>query len=139
MAKLCRVDNTSVNIGIWHLIMTCPQKNSACYFMGCPCHFIDNIAGHALDGLQRATGFDVEDMCVDVYYWFDKSTKHKGILQDFCTFFDSEYREAVRYVSVYWLRQCVRTFQKQISKILAGLERQCPKFLEATKKSTIPD
>lgn len=42
---------------------TCPQKNPACYFMGRPCHFINNIAGHALDGLQRATGFDVEDVC----------------------------------------------------------------------------
>ena len=39
-----------------------------------------NIAGHASEALQRAAGFDVEDLCVDVIYWFDKSTKRKGIL-----------------------------------------------------------
>ena len=58
------VDNTSVNISIWHSIMThVLQKNPACYFMGCPCHLIDNIAGRASDGLQRATGYNVEDVC----------------------------------------------------------------------------
>lgn len=38
------VDNTSVNIGIRHSIMTHVQeKNVACYFMGCPCHLVHNI------------------------------------------------------------------------------------------------
>lgn len=98
------VDNTSVNIGIRHSIMTHVQeKNVACYFMGCPCHLVHNIASHASDALQKSTGFDVEDLCVDIYYWFDKSTKRKGILRDFCGFCDSNYREVVRYVSVRWL------------------------------------
>lgn len=98
------VDNTSVNVGIRNSIMTHVQaKNSACYFMGCPCHLIHNIAGHASEALQKSTGFDVEDLCIDVFYWFDKSTKRKGILREFCTFCDSEYREVVRYVSVQWL------------------------------------
>lgn len=98
------VDNTSVNIGIRHSIMThVHQKNAACYFMGCPCHLVHNIAGHASEALQRSAGFDVEDLCVDVFYWFDKSTKRKGILREFCSFCDSDYREIVRYVSVRWL------------------------------------
>lgn len=79
------------------------EKNAACYFMGCLCHLVHNIASHASDALQKSTGFDVEDLCVDIYYWFDKSTKRKGILRDFCGFCDSNYREVVRYVSVRWL------------------------------------
>ena len=79
------------------------QKNAACYFMGCPCHLVHNIAGHASEALQKSTGFDVEDLCVDVFYWFDKSTKRKGILREFCSSCDSDYREVVRYVSVRWL------------------------------------
>ena len=98
------VDNTSVNVGICHSIMThVQQKNAACYFMGCPCHLVHNIAGHASEALQKSTAFDVEDLCVDVFYWFDKSTKRKGILREFCSFCDSDYREVVRYVSVRWL------------------------------------
>ena len=82
------VDNTSVNVGIRHSIMThVQQKNAACYFMGCPCHLVHNIAGHASEALQKSTGFDVEDLCVDVFYWFDKSTKRKGILREFCVVF----------------------------------------------------
>ena len=79
------------------------EKNVACYFMGCPCHLVHNIASHASDALHKSTCFDVEDLCVDIYYWFDKSTKCKGILRDFCGFCDSKYREVVRYVSVRWL------------------------------------
>ena len=37
------VDNTSVNLGKHHSIMTLVhEKNSECYFMGCPCHLVHN-------------------------------------------------------------------------------------------------
>ena len=108
------VDNTSVNIGLRHSIMThVQQKNAECYFMGCPCHLVHNIAGHASEALQKSAGFDVEDLCVDVFYWFDKSTKRKGILREFCSFCDSDYREVVRYVSVRWL-----SLEKAVNRIL---------------------
>ena len=108
------VDNTSVNIGLRHSIMThVQQKNAECYFMGCPCHLVHNIAGHASEALQKPAGFDVEDLCVDVFYWFDKSTKRKGILREFCSFCDSDYREVVRYVSVRWL-----SLEKAVYRIL---------------------
>jgi len=71
--------------------------------MGCPCHLVHNIANHASEALHEQSGVDVEDVCVDVFYWFDKSTKRKGILQEFCDFCDSSYREVIRYVSVRWL------------------------------------
>lgn len=75
----------------------------ATLIMGCPCHLIHNIGSRASEALQLECGFDVEDLCVDIFYWFDKSTKRKGILREFCTFCDSEYHEVVRYVSVRWL------------------------------------
>ena len=53
------------------------------------------------------------DLCVDVFYWFDKSTKRKGILREFCGFCDSDYREVVRYVSVRWL-----SLEKAVYRIL---------------------
>ena len=71
--------------------------------MRCACHLIHNIACHASESLQKSTNFDVEDLCVDVFYWFDKSTKRKGVLKEFCDFCDTSYREVVRYISVRWL------------------------------------
>ena len=71
------------------------------------------IASHASETLQKTTGFDVEDLCVDVFYWFDKSTKRKGILKEFCEFCDSDYREVVRFVSVRWL-----SLESAITRIL---------------------
>ena len=32
------------------------------------------------------SGFDVEDMLVDLFYWFDKSSKRKVELEEFCSF-----------------------------------------------------
>ena len=81
------VDNTSVNVGRRHSIMThVMQQNDACYFMGCPCHLVHNIAGYASEYFRKSSGFDVEDLCVDLYDWFDKSTKRKWILKEFCAF-----------------------------------------------------
>ena len=98
------VDNTSVNVGKHNSIMSrVLQEYRECYFMGCPCHLVHNIACHASECLQKATGLDVEDICIDTFYWFDKSSKRKGVLQEFCTFCDTHYREVVHYVSVRWL------------------------------------
>lgn len=107
------VDNTSVNIGRHHSIKThVLQRVKSCYFMGCPCHLVHNIASHTSAALQTESNVDVEDVCVDVYYWFDKSTKRKGVLQEFCEFCDS-YREVIRYVSVRWL-----SLEQAINRIL---------------------
>ena len=108
------VDNTSVNVGLRHSIMThVQQKNSSVYFMGCPCHLIHNIACHASDSFQNCTKFDVEDLCVDIFYWFDKSTKRKGILMEFCEFCDSTYREIIRFINVRWL-----SLEKAVNRLL---------------------
>jgi len=80
------VDNTSVNLGKKNSIMTrVTEKNPAVFFNGCPCHIVHNIASKASDSYGRVTGFDVDDFCIDVYYWFEKSTKRKQSLSDFCS------------------------------------------------------
>ena len=98
------VDNTSVNLGRRNSIMTrVTQKNPAVFFNGCPCHIFHNIASKAGDMYSRITGFHVEDFCVDVYYWFDKSTKRKQSLEEFCVFCDTAFADMVKHVSTRWL------------------------------------
>ena len=63
------VDNASVNLGRHHSIVTHVQgKNSACYFMGCPCHLVHNIARHTSETCSEISGFNVEDLCIDIFY-----------------------------------------------------------------------
>ena len=49
------VDNTSVNVGIRNSIMTdVKQKVSTCYFMGCPCHLVHNVAKLCCRSISKA-------------------------------------------------------------------------------------
>ena len=47
--------------------------------------------------------FNVEEMVVDLFYWFDKSTKWKASLDSYCSFCDTSYREIMKHVSTRWL------------------------------------
>ena len=89
------------------------EKNSSCYFKGCPCHLVHNMACHASESFHKISGFDIEDLCINAHYWFDKSTKCKGILKEFCEFCASDYRQIIRYVSVRWL-----SLEKAVNRIL---------------------
>lgn len=39
---------------------------------------LHNAAGKGASAFGDVTGFDIEDHCVDLFYWFDKFTKRKG-------------------------------------------------------------
>ena len=79
------------------------KENENVYFVGCLCHMGHNTACKAAEVFQKETGFDVEDMLVDLYYWYDKSTKRKNELCEFCDFCNIEYRQVVKHVSTRWL------------------------------------
>ena len=70
------VDNASVNMGARNSLHTrLQQKNLRAYVSGCPCHILHNTSSKAASALVEVTGFEIEDLAVDVAYWFDKSTK----------------------------------------------------------------
>ena len=115
------VDNRNVNIKRRNSIKTrVHQQNPSV----CPCHMVHNTASKAADAFEGETGFDVEDMLVDLYYWFNKSTKRKSI----------QYREIVKHISVCWLslecavERTLRQYAALKSYFMLSDERQ-PRFL----------
>ena len=98
------VDNTSVNLGKRNSIMTrVLQNNTAVYFTGCPCHIMHNTCMKAAETFTQNTRFDVEDMMIDIFYHFDKSTKRKAELAEYCEFCNVEFRQVLKHVSTRWL------------------------------------
>ena len=53
--------------------------------------------------LLGQTGFDVEDVLVDIHYWFDHTTKRKSTLAQYTEFCDQEYGKILKHVSTRWL------------------------------------
>lgn len=108
------VDNTSVNMGKKNSLMTrVQQQNRSTYFNGCPCHIVHNTSAAAASVFSCTTGFEVDDMMVDLYYWFDYSTKRKNKLVEYADFCDQAYRQIVKHVSMWWL-----SLEKSVTRTL---------------------
>ena len=108
------MDNTSVNMGRHNSIMTRVRStNSSVYSMGCPCHIAHNTASTAAGSFRNETNFDVEDFLVDIYFWFDKSSKIKNLYKEYCSFYNIEYQNIVKHVSTRWL-----SLQRPVERVL---------------------
>ena len=52
---------------------------------------------------MQVSNFNVDDLVVDLFYWFVKSTKRKAGLVEYCTFSDIHYRDIGKHVNTRWL------------------------------------
>ena len=72
------LDNTAVNLGKKNSIMTrVLAKNKNIFINGCPCHIIHKTPNKAAERFSEVPRFHVEDLLVDLFHWFDKSSKRK--------------------------------------------------------------
>ena len=110
------IDNTNSMIGIHNSIASrCKVKNQEIYICGCPCHLANIGASNAHDAFAEALAINVESLLIGIYYWFEKSTKQKGVLAEYMEFCDLEYAKILKHVSTRWLslERCVeRILQK---------------------------
>lgn len=121
------LDNASVNMGRHNGLYThFAKKNPDIYTAGCPCHIIHNTASHASKSFSNITHFCIDDLIVDVYYYFDKSTKRQATLKEFCDFCDQGYREILKYGATRWLSKevCVDRLLKQYPSLKSYFSSQ---------------
>ncbi|KAK1904474.1 Protein FAM200B, partial [Dissostichus eleginoides] len=128
------IDNAPVNTGARNSISARMLKeNGSIYIHGCPCHIIHNTAKHAGQKFMEISGFDPEDLTVDVGYWFKGSTNRKGYLAEFCEFHESEYMEMLLHISVRWLslERCITRILRQygpLTSYFKSLNEKQPRF-----------
>lgn len=84
-----------------------------------------NCVGIGLNNtsVNMVSNFNVEEMVIDLFYWFDKSTKRKACLAEYCTFCDTSYREIVKHVNTRWL-----SLERAVGRVLqqfAALRSYC--------------
>ena len=67
-----------------------------------------------------------------MYYWFDKSTKRKNELSEFCAFCDTAYlyKQVLKHVSMHWL-----SLEKAVSHTLEMYQPLKSYFYQAQKGS----
>lgn len=88
------------------------RENGSIYTAGCPCHIIHNTAGYSF---TAQTKFNVDDLLVDLFYYFNQSTKRKAELKKNCIFCDQEYRKLFEYGATRWLSRevCIERALRQ--------------------------
>ena len=78
--------------------------------------------------------FDNEDFLVDLHHYFDKSSKRKVALEEFCLFCEQEYRKIIKYVSTRWLSleaavtRSLKIYSSLRSYFLSITEENGPRF-----------
>ena len=77
------------------------DKSSEIFISGCPCHLVHIVTSHANDAFSEVLGLNVENLWIDIFYWFDKSSKRKGKLNEYAQFSDQEYQSVLEHVSVF--------------------------------------
>ena len=103
-------DNTSVMMGKNNSIFTrIANSNPDVYPVGCACHLAHLCGKKAASQLS----LDVEQIVIDLYYHFDKSSKRKEIFKDYQVFCNVETRKILKHSSTRWL-----SLMKCIDRIL---------------------
>ena len=73
----------------------------------------------ANDSFTEIIDVNLEDVLIDPYYWFDKSSKHKGKLAEYFEFCDQEYQQVLKHVTCRWLslERCIERALKKFPSL----------------------
>ena len=92
------LDNTNANIGEHNSIKSrTREKNDNIIIAGCSCNILNNTSSKAGDAFNKITGFDISNHCVNVYYWFEKSSNGSALERSSTSFLGLEYNEIINF------------------------------------------
>ena len=129
------VDNTSVNIGKHHSLITkARENNDEIILIGCPCHMAYNTARHATKAFEKFVIFNAEELLVDLYLHFDYSSKRKNLLEVFA-FCDQDFYKILKFHSTRWLAlsTCVERTLKISPSLKSYFSSQNPKIKDGER------
>ena len=129
------VDNTSVNIGKHHSLITkARENNDEIILIGCPCHMAYNTARHATKAFEKFVIFNAEELLVDLYLHFDYSSKRKNLLEVFA-FCDQDFYKILKFHSTRWLglSTCVERTLKISPSLKSYFSSQNPKIKDGER------
>ena len=129
------VDNTSVNIGKHHSLITkARENNDEIILIGCPCHMAYNTARHATKSFEKFVIFNAEELLVDLYLHFDYSSKRKNLLEVFA-FCDQDFYKILKFHSTRWLglSTCVERTLKISPSLKSYFSSQNPKIKDGER------
>ena len=64
----------------------------------CLCRIPYSASCKASKAFSLSTEFDITGHCVDLFYWFDRSSKRTSILKKYYGFCDMEYAEVISFL-----------------------------------------
>ena len=86
------IDNASTMVGKRNSLASYfKDKNSEIFISGCSCQLAHIVASYANDAFSEVLDLNVENVWIDISYWFDKNSKQKGKLNEYFQFCDQEY------------------------------------------------
>ena len=96
--------STPTNIDIRNSLKTrVIVSKEAIYFSGFFISVMHNSAQKNGKAFQKICSFRVEDLVIDLYYWFKKSPKHKKTLKLFFSFYNQDYFSMMKQINTRWL------------------------------------
>ena len=98
------LDNINTNIGSRNSLRTrILAKNPQTFIAGCNCYLAHLAARKGGEDYASVRKFDCENHQVYLYYFFRRSTRRTGVLQEYMDIVGSEWENFTRFVSTRWL------------------------------------
>ena len=114
------VNNCSTAIWVRNSVVSrILNKNPNVYISGFPCHLAHIAASHANDAFSNLIRLNIENVCIDYFYWLDKSSKRKGKLMEYFQFCDQEYQSVLKHIYIRWLslERCIGRILNKYSSL----------------------
>lgn len=79
------------------------KENKPVFIAGCNCHLVHISAGQGGKAFTNISGFYMEEHRIDIYHYFNRGARWKGILKEYFEHACEEWDNIIWFVSTRWL------------------------------------